>query len=154
MQPNCNRVCRVVVKLDKLTRMKKDRLQRLTLEQKFCQFLINALCTARTPLLDFRVMYVGTSTLCQPVSDLKRSALSYIKVVPVVEHLQEEIKSTTKALTLVLVESYSVVKLANNDNQPTKQFDNQFQVPRYGKSHALEQRDGDSTVDQVLSRKL
>ena len=84
----------------------------------------------------------------------KRSALSYIKVVPVVEHLQEEIKSTTKALTLVLVESSSVVKLANNDNQPTKHFDKQFEVLQYGIPHVLEQRDGDSTADQVLSGTL
>ena len=84
----------------------------------------------------------------------KRSALSYIKVVPVVEHLQEEIKSTTKALTLVLVESYSVVRLANNDNQPIKQFDEQFQVARYGISHVMEQRDSESTADQVLSGTL
>ena len=84
----------------------------------------------------------------------KRSALSYIKVVPVVEHLQEEIKSTTKALTLVSIESYSVVKLVNSDNQPTKQFDEQFQVARYGISNVMGQRDGESTADQVLSGTL
>ena len=69
----------------------------------------------------------------------KRSALSYMNTVPVVEHLQEEIKSSTKALTLGLVESNSVVKLANNDNQTAKQFNKQFLVPHYGISHALEQ---------------